>query len=113
MLATTGWREEVPEDPAASLPAYQPALDAQKLHLLDARGHALAGDAEAVRDLLERDLVFWRQVLASSDMLITKMIAVAAAGRNFEFGSLAMRSLPPDRVDAAVPPSWRQPLTVP
>lgn len=113
MLAvTTGWREEVPEDPVAALPSYQPAMDAQRLHLLDARRYALAGDPVAVRDLLERDLVFWRGVMASSDMLITKMVAVAAAGRNFEFGNLALAGLPPEQVAEAVPPSWRAPLTV-
>lgn len=111
MLAK-GWREEVPEDPAAPLPYYQPSLDGQKLHLLDARRLALAGDAGAVRDLLHRDLVFWRGVMASSDMLVTKMVAVAAAGRNFDFGNVALRALPTDLARAAVPPSWRETLTV-
>ena len=112
MLAAEGWREPIPEDPGVSLPPYQHAMGAQKLHLLDAWRQAVAGDPAAVRDLLERDLVFWRQVLASSDLLITKMIAVAATGRNFEFGNLALRELPAGLVDAAVPPSWREPLTV-
>jgi hypothetical protein len=87
-------------------------LEAQKLHLLAARQQALAGNAGAVRDLLESDLVFWREVLASSDLLISKMIAVAAVRRNFALGNLALRELPPSLADAAVPPSWRQPLTV-
>ena len=112
MLASTGWREEVPEDPRAPLPYYQGAMEAQKLHLLDARRLALTGDAEAVRDLLERDLVFWRGVMAASDMLVTKMVAVTMAGNNFELGNLALRALPPNLVEEAVPPSWREPLTV-
>ena len=112
-LATTGWREEVPQDPAAPLPGYQPALDAQLLHLLDAHRLARDGDAAAVRELLERDLVFWRRAVASSDLLVTKLIAVAAAGRNFEFGNLALRQLPSDLVETALPPSWREPLTLP
>ena len=112
-LGTTGWREELPVDGTAPWPSYQPMLDAQMLHLLDARRLALAGDAAAVRDLLESDLVFWRNVLASSDLLATKMVAVAAAGRNLEFGTLALRGLPSDVVEAAVSPSWRAPLTVP
>jgi hypothetical protein len=111
MLATTGWREPIPADPL-HLPAYQPAMEAQKLHLLDARRQALAGDPAAVRDLLERDLLFWRQVLASSDLLITKMVAAAAVRQNFVLGNLALRELPAGDADAAVPPSWRQPLTV-
>ncbi|WP_152597752.1 hypothetical protein [Novilysobacter arseniciresistens] len=112
MLATEGWREEVPEDLAAQLPAYQPAMDAQQLHLLDARRLALAGEPAAVRDLLERDLLFWRQVLASSDLLVTKMIAAAAVRHHFALGTLALRALPAGEAAAAVPPSWRQPVTV-
>ncbi len=112
MLATEGWREPIPTDIRAPLAGYQHAMEAQKLHLLAVRQQALAGDAAAVRDLLERDLVFWRQVLASSDLLISKMVAVAAVRRNLAFGNLALRELPPDLADAAVPPSWRQPLTV-
>lgn len=112
-LASERWREPIPDDVAASLPPYQHVMEAQKLHLLEAWRQARAGDPAAVRDLLERDLVFWRQVLASSDLLITKMVAVAAAGRNFEFGNLALRGLPPGLVEAAVPPSWREPVTVP
>lgn len=112
MLATEGWQEPIPVDINAPLAGYQHAMEAQKLHLLAARQQALAGDPTAVRDLLERDLVFWRQVLVSSDLLISKMIAAAAVRRHFAFGNLALRELPPDLADAAVPPSWRQPVTV-
>lgn len=112
-LAATGWREDIPGDGTLPALAFQPVLDAQKLHLLEAVQLARAGDAAAVGDLLERDLVFWRGVLASSDLLITKMIAVSAVGRNFQFGSLALRSLPADLVEAAIPQAWRSPLTLP
>ncbi|MFC0718622.1 hypothetical protein [Luteimonas padinae] len=112
MLATGAWHEAIPSDPAAPMAGLQHALDAQKLHLLDARRQALAGDAMAVRGLLEQDLAFWRQVLASSDLLLSKMVAAAAVTRNFEIGSVALRALPAAGVDAAVPPSWRRPLSV-
>ena len=112
MLATDGWLEVIPDDVAAQLPPYQHAMEAQKLHLLDARRQALAGDPVAVRGMLVQDLVFWRGVLASSDLLISKMIAAAAVRQNFALGNLALRELPPDLADAAVPPSWRQPLAV-
>ncbi|MGH8073239.1 MAG: hypothetical protein ACREO4_04085 [Lysobacter sp.] len=112
MLASEGWREPIPDNLNLPLPAYQHAMEAQKLHLLDARQLALAGDPVGVRDLLERDMVFWRQVLASSDLLISKMIAVAAVSRNFALGNLALRELPQDLADTALPPSWRTPLTV-
>lgn len=112
MLVTDGWREDVPDDVGMPSPYYQPALEAQKLHLADARQQALAGDAAAVRELLEQDAAFWRRVMASSDLLITKMVAVAAVERNFESGNEVLRALPAELVDAAVPPSWRAPLTV-
>src|SRR5690606_15994056 len=44
MLASEGWREAIPDDVNSPLPAYQHAMEAQKLHLLDARQLALAGD---------------------------------------------------------------------
>ncbi|MEN1940782.1 hypothetical protein WCE39_06735 [Luteimonas sp. MJ174] len=112
MLATAAWREAIPVDANTPLAGYQHALEGQKLHLLAAWQQALAPDPAAVRDLLEQDLVFWREVLASSDLLISKMVAVAAVRRNFAFGNLALRELPRDLASAAVPPSWRQPLTL-
>lgn len=112
MLATGTWREAIPVDPATPLLGYSHVLQGQKLQLLAARQQALAGDAAGVRELLERDLVFWREVLASSSLLVSRMVAVAAVERNFAFGNLALRELPPGLADAAVPPSWRQPLTV-
>lgn len=113
MLATKGWREEIPADVADALPPYGAVLDAQKLYLLVARERARVGDAAAVRELLERDLAFWRRVMASSDLLVTRMVAGAAAGRNFAFGHLALRELPAAAVADAVPPSWRRPLALP
>jgi len=91
---------------------YQDALEAQKLYLLAVREQALAGDPAAVRDLLQRDLVFWRQALASSDLLISKMIATAAVRRHFALGNLALRALPADLTAGAVPPSWQRPLAL-
>ena len=113
MLATEGWREEIPEDIAAPLPPYGQALEAQKLHLLSAWQHARAGDAAAVRDLLEQDLLFWRRTAASSDLLISKMIALAAAERHFALGNVALAALPAASAGQAIPPSWRQPVTLP
>ncbi len=110
--ASRGWREPVPADLDAMFPAFGPARDAQQLHLLDAWARARAGDAGAVRDMLDRDLRFWRHVVASSDLLISKMVAADAVERNFEWGVMALRSLPADAVDGAVPPSWREPITL-
>jgi hypothetical protein len=56
--------------------------------------------------MLEDDLRFWRTVLESSDILITKMIATAAINRHFELGSLIFREIEPRQVMNTVPPSW-------
>lgn len=111
MLGRRHWLEVIPEDSQSQLPTYQHTLEGQKLHLLDTWRHASAGDAALVRAQLEQDLVFWRTVLASSDMLITKMIAAAAINRHFAYGNLALRALSPQQAAAAVPASWMRPLT--
>lgn len=112
MLATEGWREAIPDHVGAPMLGHGHAMEIHKLYLLAVREQALAGDAATVRDLLQRDLVFWRRALASSDLIISKMVAVAAIKRHFALGNLALRELRPDLVDAAVPRSWRAPLTV-
>ncbi len=112
MLAVEGWREAIPHDIRVPVAGLHHAVEIQKLYLLDVRRNALAQDAATVRELLERDFEFWRRVLASSDTVISKMVAVAAVKRNLALGGLALRVLPPDRIEAALPASWRQPLTV-
>lgn len=111
LLARPGWLETLPPDVAAPLPAYAPVLKAQRLFL--AKAHFLAGqkDAQGVREILEHDLRFWRTVLATSDILISRMIAVAALSRHFNMGNLALRRLPPEMQLAAMPETWRAPLT--
>jgi hypothetical protein len=111
MLSVPAWRETVPRDPRAPMAGFAPALDAQSLHLLEARQHAVAGDADIVCSLLEQDLAFWRRVLASSDLLLTKMVAAAAVRRHFELGGLALRELPSGTVDQSIPPSWRRAMS--
>ncbi|HEY4556547.1 MAG TPA: hypothetical protein VIG68_08995, partial [Lysobacter sp.] len=111
LLARTGWRESIPADVDAPLPSYSHVLAAQKLFLLDAWRHARLGDADAVRDRLDRDARFWRRVLARSDLLISRMIAAAALRRNFAYGSLALRELPSARIGDAIPAGWTHALT--
>lgn len=108
LLAHPAWQEHIPSGPAAPLPAYGHALAGQRLLFLQAWRQARHGDAAGVRDLLGRDARFWRMALASSDLLISKMIATAALERNFAFGTLALGGLPRDGVAAAVPAEWRR-----
>lgn len=111
LLARPGWLETLPPDVTTPLPAYAPVLQAQRLLL--ARAYYLAGqrDANGVREILEQDVRFWRTVLATSDILISRMIAVAALARHFNMGNLALRRLPPEMQLAAMPEAWRSPLT--
>jgi hypothetical protein len=111
LIAHGGWREHVPSNLAVPLPSYSAVLHGQRLLLLQATTLAEAGDSAAVADLLAGDLRFWRMVLESSDLLITKMIATAALQRHFEWGNLALRGLSANAALAATPAEWRTPLT--
>ena len=111
LVGLPGWREEIPTDIAAPLPSFQVVFDGQKLLMLHARNRAARGDAAGVKELLEGDLRFWRRVLASSDLFITKVIAAAALKRHFKLGADALRQLPPERAMEAAPSEWRAPFT--
>jgi len=111
LLKRPRWAESVPVDGAATLPPYAEVLDGQRVELLQLRAAAAAGDAQRVRDTLDHDFAFWREVQKSSDSLITKMIACAAIRNHFFFGNLLLRALPPAQRAAAIPPSWRVPMS--
>jgi hypothetical protein len=111
LLERHAWRETLPRDALAPMPRFTDVLDAQQLYLLQTRELARAGDAAAVRRRLDADHAYWRVVLAASDTLITRMIAVAAVRRHFDLGNLALRALPVQRADDAVPPSWARPFS--
>ena len=111
LIDHAGWREEVPSGLVSPLPSYGLVLEGQKLLLLDAKVRARKGDHAGVRDLLARDLRFWRRVFESSDTLLTKMIAKAAIDRHFSLGNLVLRSLPPESVVEAIPEEWHAPIS--
>jgi hypothetical protein len=111
LLELPGWLEEISGDAAAPLPTYQVVMDGQKVLLLHARSRATHGDASGVRELLGEDLRFWRGVLASSDLLITKMVATSAINRHFKLGTEAIGLLPPEQAFEAVPAEWRVEIT--
>lgn len=111
LLARRYWVEAAMADPRAPLPAYAFPMDGQKLWLLDAHRRAREGDADAVRSMLEEDLRFWRMAHRDSQLLISRMVAVAAIRRHFMLGSMVLAALPPDQIADAVPPAWRAPFT--
>ena len=110
LIGLAQWRETVPTGMNLLFPPWSPTTDGQRLLLLQAWQHARQGESDAARDLLQRDLVFWRMLLRSSDTLITKMVATAAIRRHFTMGNLVLRELAQQGVDASPPPSWNMPI---
>ena len=110
LIAHASWREEV-FDLSAPLPSYAPVMHGQRLLLLQVKVLADQGGTRAASELLASDARFWRMVLASSDLLITKMIAAAALRRHFDWGSLSVRSFPSGSAATGIPDEWRQPMT--
>jgi hypothetical protein len=106
LLAHPAWREPTPFDLRIPFPSYSTVLDAQRLFHVRAWDLAHRGDIEALRDLMSSDIRFWRLALRSADVLITKMIAVAALRHHFEFGNLIFRELPPEAIRDAIPEEW-------
>jgi hypothetical protein len=86
-------------------------LEAQFLLYANAWVAAGNSDAATVKVLLESDIRFWRKVLASSDLLITKMIAVAALKRHFNWSSAILRRLPSSVIKEGTPDSWSLPVS--
>ena len=107
LTAHLAWQNATPFDVAAPLPPHALVVDGQRLLLLNARKLAESGDSVAVRKLLGDDLRFWRMVLESSDILISRMIATAAINRHFELGSLIFGQMRPADVMNAIPANWR------
>lgn len=111
LLQRRRWVETFPTDPQGPTPIYGDALEGQVLLLSTAFRHAQAGEGDAARELLARDLAFWRMVLRSSDLLIAKMIATAAITRHFWMGNLVLRELHATGHPIAPPASWREPIS--
>jgi hypothetical protein len=105
------WQDTIPKGLNAPFPKYGLVLDGQQLLLMRAWQLACDADGDAARELLQQDLAFWRMVLRSTDMLITKMIAVAAIDRNFSVGNLALRELHGAGADATPPALWKIPIS--
>ena len=106
-LTRTAWRDELSTVPA------QPLLllrEGQQRLLLHAYSLAERGDAAEVRKLLAADIRFWRMVLESADLVLTKALGAAAVRRHFRWGDRVLRRLGPAGAEA-LPAEWRAPLT--
>jgi hypothetical protein len=111
LIAHSGWMETGPVDSAAPIPPYSRFMDGQRFSLLHVRWLVHERNYDAAHRLLESDLRFWRHVLESADILISKMIATAALVRHFELGNLILRDLDPQTAALVMPADWRVPLT--
>lgn len=111
LLEFKQWRELWSSDPRLPLAQLSPAMEGQRQMLLKAWLMAGKGDASGCKDLLERDLKFWRMVLAESSALISKLVAASAIERHFAMGNIVMRQLPASTAMDAIPDSWREPIS--
>ncbi len=105
------YQEYVTTDPNMPFPNYAVVMDAQKLFFANLWLQAEQGNAENVKDLLEQDLVYWRMASTSSDMLISKMVAVAALKHHFAFGNLVLKKLSMKTNANAIPKNWKLQFT--
>lgn len=110
LLTKREWLEFVSGDVAMPLPSYHHVLDGQRMYFASLWLSTDSLDAPALRSALQADLEFWRAVLASSDYLITKMIAVAAIRQHFAFGNLLIRRLTAESMEG-VPISWHEEIS--
>lgn len=111
LLTHRAWRE-VTFRATAPLPPFSDVLHAQRLHQVSMLQHAAKGEVDAVRAGLEADVVYWRGAQRNAEILIDKMIALAALRNHFFFSNLVLRRLPASQVMDAVPPDWLREFSV-
>lgn len=111
LLDRRGWQAASPLVLADSLSAVSAGFDGQRMLMQQAWLRAAAGDAAGVRQLLEKDIRFWRMVVASSGDLTIKEIAGWAIHGHFKWANLVLRKLPAQRQLQAVPQLWHMPVT--
>jgi hypothetical protein len=111
LLTRNGWRELVPLDLRAPLPAFAPVMHAQRLTFLRLAQDAARMDSANIRRVLSADFTFWKRTQRAADSLISKMIAAAALRQHFFYSALVMRRLPAAQVASAIPAEWTQELS--
>lgn len=109
LLERRAWLEVVPQNPSTPLPAYGDIIEGQRLLFVDLATRAKSAPPAEIAAALRDDLRFWREVQGSADILITKMIAIAAIRQHFFFGTLVLREMRTGR--AEVIESWGVPFS--
>ena len=90
MLGRQSWHEDIDLVVRAPLPGYGNLLHAQRMSMASLWLSAPTRGAVVTIDALDADLRFWRRVLASSDLLVTKMIAAAAVRHHLQWAPLVL-----------------------
>jgi len=109
LLRRPAWREVVPLDIRAPLPPYGAILQGQRFLFIDLAARAKSAPPGEIASALREDLAFWRETQESADLLITKMIAIAAIRQHFQFGNLVLREMPGARAEAI--DAWSVPFS--
>lgn len=105
------WYEPIPTDAAQVLPSFRSLLNGQKLLLVQAWLAAQQQDVVTVRQLLQQDLQFWRNMLRKNTLLINKMVSTAAIQSHFKFGTTIKQQLAEQHHSTMQPQSWLTPFT--
>ena len=111
LLSYAEWADITSGDIRSVFPDVSAVLQGRRLYYLHAWLLASAGDADGVRTALDADLELWRLSLRDSSTVLSKMIAEGRFREHLAWGTLILRRLPPEARAAAIPASWRRPLT--
>ncbi|HKE47246.1 MAG TPA: hypothetical protein VKB52_04215, partial [Rhodanobacteraceae bacterium] len=111
LLSYVEWADITTGDIRSVYPEITGILQGRRLYYLRAWLLAVAGDADGVRTALDADLELWRLSLRDSSTVLSKMIAEGRFREHLAWGTLILRRLPPEARAAAIPASWRRPLT--
>lgn len=109
LIAYSAWREEVG---TVNLPFinYIGPIKAQRLLFINAFA-AQQSNPINTQKMLDDDLRFWRTVLREADMLITKMVAIAAIKNNFLWTNHLLLDSGSKSIPMPIPQVIQQPFT--
>jgi hypothetical protein len=111
LLSYVEWADITSGDIRSVYPDTTSILQGRRLYYLHTWLLAAAGDADGVRKALDADLELWRLSLRDSSTVLSKMIAEGRVREHLAWGTLILRRLPPEVRAAAIPASWRRPLS--
>lgn len=111
LIAHPHWLELAPVDINLRIPNFGLVMKAQRLAFIRELAALEPDKANRFIELLDADLQFWRMALENTDMLIGKMIAVAAIKNNFSWTNQFLLKLKNTPQPAAILSSLNQPFS--